>query len=64
MFFVDCSVILVELALFVFCALGGGFLVLRGDRGFGVGLLIGWAAGILAIVAGTVLVGNMAVRAG
>jgi len=44
------------LALFAGCALPGGWLVFRGDRSVGLGLLIGWAAGVIALVVGTVLI--------
>ncbi|RZU73575.1 hypothetical protein EV384_1985 [Micromonospora kangleipakensis] len=53
---VDCLVILLQLALFAGCVLTGGWLVFRGDRSLGLGLLIGWAAGIIALVVGTILI--------
>ncbi|OLB66174.1 MAG: hypothetical protein AUI10_03425 [Actinobacteria bacterium 13_2_20CM_2_72_6] len=37
-------------ALVVCCALPGFLLLLFGDRGFGIGLLIGWAAGVAPLV--------------
>lgn len=56
LFLVDCLVILLQLALFACCAVTGGVLVLRGDRGLGLGLLSGWVAGIVALAVGTVLI--------
>ncbi|MBM0230279.1 MULTISPECIES: hypothetical protein [Micromonospora] len=56
LFMVDCLVILFQLALFAGCVLAGGWLVLRGDRGVGLGPLIGWAVGAIALVVGTILI--------
>ena len=39
-----------EIALVLCCALPGLLLLLFGDRGFGIGLLIGWALGVAALV--------------
>ncbi|WP_446217989.1 hypothetical protein [Micromonospora sp. IBHARD004] len=58
LFMVDCLVILLQLALFACCAVPGGVLVLNGDRGLGLGLLIGWVAGVIALVVGTILIGH------
>ncbi|GAA4575528.1 hypothetical protein GCM10023176_45000 [Micromonospora coerulea] len=58
LFLVDCAVILLQLALFAGCVLPGGWLVIRGDRGIGLGLLVGWAAGIIALVVGTILISS------
>ncbi len=38
--------LIVQAALVVCCALPGLLLLLFGDRGFGIGLLVGWAAGV------------------
>jgi hypothetical protein len=40
----------VQGALVVICALPGLLLLVFGDRGFGIGLLIGWAAGVAVLV--------------
>lgn len=56
LFMVGCLVILLQLALFASCAVPGSVLVLRGDRGLGLGLLIGWITGIIALVVGTALI--------
>src|SRR2546421_9136111 len=42
--------LIVEGALVICCALPGLLMVLFGDRGFGIGLLIGWAIGVAALV--------------
>jgi hypothetical protein len=36
-----------QAVLFVVCMITGGVLVARGDRGIGVGVIIGWAVGVL-----------------
>ncbi|MGW3603296.1 hypothetical protein [Micromonospora sp. NPDC005161] len=56
LFMVDCLVILLQLALFACCAVTGSVMVIRGDRGLGLGLLIGWVTGIIVLVAGTALI--------
>ncbi|WP_446211506.1 hypothetical protein [Micromonospora sp. IBSANI012] len=56
LFMVDCLVVLLQLALFACCAVPGSVLVLRGDRGLGLGLLFGWVTGIIALVVGTALI--------
>jgi hypothetical protein len=43
-------VLVFEVALVVCCALPGLLLLLFGDRGFGIGLLIGWGVGVAALV--------------
>lgn len=55
-FAVDCLVILLQLALFAGCVVAGVRLIYRGDRSLGLGLLIGWAAGIVALIVGTILI--------
>ena len=42
--------LIVQGALVVCCALPGLLMVLFGDRGFGIGLLIGWALGVATLV--------------
>jgi hypothetical protein len=39
-----------EVALVICCALPGLLLLLFGDRGFGIGLLVGWATGVAVLV--------------
>ncbi|MEU4477081.1 hypothetical protein AB0F68_03285 [Micromonospora sp. NPDC023966] len=56
LFMVDCLVVLLQLAMFASCAVPGSVLVLRGDRGLGLGLLFGWVTGIIALVVGTALI--------
>ncbi|MFE9688644.1 hypothetical protein [Micromonospora sp. NPDC005806] len=56
LFMVDCLVILLQLALFACCAVTGSVLVRRGDRGLGLGLLVGWVTGIVALVLATALI--------
>lgn len=56
LFFADCCVICLQLALFTGCIVPGVRLIRRGERGIGPGLLIGWAAGILGLVVGTILI--------
>jgi len=62
-FFVDCCVILMQIVLFIGCVVPGVVLIRRGERGIGPGLIIGWAAGIVGLVVGTLVVGAVAVAA-
>lgn len=41
----------VELLLLVSCGTAGGLLIYHGRRGFGLGLLVGWAVGLAVPVA-------------
>lgn len=56
LFMVGYLVVLLQLALFAGCVLTGGWLVFHGDRSLGLGLLIGWTAGIITLVVGTILI--------
>jgi hypothetical protein len=56
LFMVGCLVILLQMALFAGCAVTGSVMVIRGDRGIGVGMLVGWVTGIIALVLGTALI--------
>ncbi|MFB9237869.1 hypothetical protein ACFFWC_20285 [Plantactinospora siamensis] len=49
LFMVNLLTIALELVLFLGCAVTGGVLVLQGNRGVGLGLLLGWPAGIAAL---------------
>lgn len=38
-----------EIALFLAAVIGGIVLIVRGDRAFGIGLIIGWAVGFIVL---------------
>jgi hypothetical protein len=56
LFVVDLLVVLLQLALFAGCVISGCWLLLRRDRGLGLGVLVGWAVGIIGLVLGTMLI--------
>ena len=59
-FMVTLVVVVLQACHFGFC-FGTAHAVHRGRlRDFGIGLLIGWSAGPVALVAGTILIGAMA----
>jgi hypothetical protein len=53
---VDVVVLLLQLALFAGCLVVGIWLVVRRERGIGVGLLVGWAVGVVGLVLGTMAI--------
>jgi len=50
-----------QIVLLIGCVVPGVVLIRRGERGIGPGLIIGWAAGIVGLVVGTLVVGAVAV---
>ena len=59
-FMVTLAVVVLQACHFGFC-FGTAYAVHRGRfRDFGIGLLIGWSAGPIALVGGTILIGALA----
>jgi hypothetical protein len=50
---VDLLVLVLQLALFAGCVASGCWLLLRRDRGLGLGMLVGWVVGIIGLALGT-----------
>jgi hypothetical protein len=42
--------LMAQAGLLILCLVPGILLLVRGDRGFGLGLLVGWATGLAALV--------------